>query len=109
MTLQKTASPASRHLLWAIAALVLARLISLGFYPLMDTTEARYGDIARRMVERSDWITPWFTDTEPFWGKPPLSFWASAFGFKVFHVHGGFVHQFVFNFHKSISAWVMTF
>ena len=84
MTLQKTASLASRHLLWAIAALVLARLISLGFYPLMDTTEARYGDIARRMVERSDWITPWFTDTEPFWGKPPLSFWASALGFKVF-------------------------
>lgn len=87
MTPQNTLTTVSRKLLWALAALVLVRLISLGFYPLMDTTEARYGDIARRMVERADWITPWFTDTEPFWGKPPLSFWASALGFKLFGIN----------------------
>ena len=80
-------APVSRMLLWAIAVLVAARLISLALYPLMDTTEARYGDIARRMVERSDWITPWFTDKQPFWGKPPLSFWATALGFKLFGIN----------------------
>ena len=77
----------SRALLWALATLFVARLLSLGLYPLMDTTEARYGDIARRMVERSDWVTPWFTDAEPFWGKPPLSFWATALGFKLFGIN----------------------
>jgi len=70
-------------LLWALGALVLLRLLSLGIYPLTDATEARYADIARRMVERNDWVTPWFSDTAPFWAKPPLSFWASAFGFEL--------------------------
>lgn len=74
---------AGRVLLWALALLALSRLLSLGFYPLMDMTESRYADIARRMVERADWVTPWFTDTQPFWGKPVLSFWATAMGFGV--------------------------
>ena len=30
-----------RLLLWVLAAVVLARLASLGLYPLLDTTEAR--------------------------------------------------------------------
>lgn len=76
-----------RALAWALAALLLARLVSLAAYPLMDTTEARYGDIARRMVERGDWVTPWFTDTMPFWGKPPLSFWATAASFELLGVN----------------------
>lgn len=78
---------AGQLLLWALALLVLVRLVSLTLYPLMDNTESRYADIARRMVERSDWITPWFSDTAPFWGKPPLSFWATALGFKLFGIN----------------------
>lgn len=78
---------AARLLLWALALLALVRLASLGFYPLMDTTESRYADIARRMVERADWVTPWFTDTQPFWGKPVLSFWATALGFALFGIN----------------------
>ncbi|MEE4277314.1 MAG: hypothetical protein V2I82_02480 [Halieaceae bacterium] len=38
--------------------------------PLMDTTEARYAEIARIMVESGDWITPQFSLGVPFWGKP---------------------------------------
>jgi len=78
---------AGRLLLWAIAALALARLLSLPGYPLMDTTEARYADIARRMLAQGDWVTPWFGDSVPFWGKPPLSFWATELGFSVFGVN----------------------
>lgn len=61
----------------------LVRLASLGTYPLMDTTEARYAEIARKMVELGDWITPWFDYGVPFWGKPPLSFWLTAASFKL--------------------------
>src|SRR5690606_23535075 len=25
-----------------------------------------------------DWVTPWFDEQTPFWGKPPLSIWAQA-------------------------------
>ena len=67
--------------------LLLARLISLSLYPLMDMTEGRYGEIARKMATMNDWITPWFDVGVPFWGKPPLSFWMSALGIKLFGVN----------------------
>src|SRR5690606_13655280 len=46
--------------------------------PFADTSEPRYAEIARLMVQTGDWITPWFRPGIPFWGKPPLSFWAQA-------------------------------
>lgn len=67
--------------------LIVLRLASLAGYPLMDTTEGRYGEIARKMAERGDWITPWFTDSEPFWGKPPLAFWLTAASMRIFGVN----------------------
>lgn len=57
---------------------LLVRLCSLGLYPLMDTTEARYGEMARKMIETGNWLQPQFDYGIPFWGKPPLAFQASA-------------------------------
>ncbi|MEZ9823055.1 ArnT family glycosyltransferase [Shewanella sp. 10N.286.45.A1] len=57
---------------------VLTRLLLLPLYPLMDTTEARYGEMARLMVETGNWVTPLFDYGVPFWGKPPLHTWMSA-------------------------------
>lgn len=71
-------------LLWALVALILFRLITLALYPLMDTTEARYGEIGRKMAELGDWITPWIEYDKPFWGKPPMSFWLTAASIKLF-------------------------
>lgn len=76
-----------RSLLMALAALLILRVGTLGLYPLMDTTEARYAEIARKMPEVNDWITPWFGDGVPFLGKPPLSFWVTAASFKLFGVN----------------------
>lgn len=76
----------NRTLIFITAAAVLARLLSLGLYPLMDTTEARYAEIARIMVELNDWVTPWFDYGIPFWGKPPMSFWLTAASFELFGV-----------------------
>ena len=78
---------ASGPLLWALAVLVAGRIATLGLYPLLDTTEARYAEIARKMVELNDWITPWFDYGVPFWGKPPLSFWMTAVSFKLFGIN----------------------
>ncbi|MGY3569368.1 ArnT family glycosyltransferase [Vibrio paucivorans] len=71
--------------LWAILVTVLLiRLLSLGAYPLMDTTEARYGEMARLMIETGNWLTPQFDYGVPFWGKPPLFTWMSAGGIELF-------------------------
>lgn len=66
---------------------VVIRLFTLGLYPLMDTTEARYGEMARIMFETGNWITPMFDYDVPFWGKPPLFTWLSAAGFELFGVN----------------------
>lgn len=72
--------------LWATAVVLLLRLATLGAFPLLDTSEARYGEIARLMASSGDWITPWFEPGVPFWGKPPLAFWLSAASFRLFGV-----------------------
>ena len=60
------------RVLWILLILIiLARLLSLASYPLMDTTEARYGEMARLMVETGNWLTPQIDYDVPFWGKPP--------------------------------------
>ncbi|MDC0947816.1 glycosyltransferase family 39 protein [Gammaproteobacteria bacterium] len=62
------------------------RFLSLGIYPIADTTEARYGEMARIMVETGNWLTPMFDYEVPFWGKPPLFAWLSALGMQLFGV-----------------------
>lgn len=74
-------------LLIAIAFLLSARLATLGLYPLADNTEARYALIGRYMLEGGDWITPYVSPGVPFWGKPPLSFWATSLSFALFGVN----------------------
>jgi len=73
-------------LFWLLAAIVLSRLSGMAVIPMIDTTEARYGEVARIMAETGDWITPWFNYGVPFWGKPPLSFWSEALSFRLFGV-----------------------
>ena len=71
---------------WVVLVAFMIRLTTLGLYPLGDTTEARYSEIARKMVETGNWITPQFDYGVPFWGKPPLSTWTRAASFELFGV-----------------------
>lgn len=64
----------------------------------MDTTEARYAAIARTMATSGDWVTPWFPDGNPFWGKPPLAFWLSAVGFNTLGIN---------EFAARLPHWIM--
>lgn len=70
--------------IFTLLALLLVRLWMAYALPLTDTTEARYAEMTRKMVELSNWITPMFDYGVPFWGKPPLSFWVSAIGMELF-------------------------
>lgn len=76
-----------RFLLIALGTLFAVRLLAVFWLPFVDTTEARYAEIARKMVETGDWITPQFDYGVPFWGKPPLHTWLSAIGMKLFGVN----------------------
>jgi 4-amino-4-deoxy-L-arabinose transferase-like glycosyltransferase len=76
-----TGAAATAERRWLLALLVFAvlvRVTTLGAYDLMDNTEARYAEIARKMVETGDWITPQFHYGVAFWSKPPLSMWLTS-------------------------------
>ncbi|MCB4809984.1 glycosyltransferase family 39 protein [Methylovorus menthalis] len=78
----------STHLLlMLIVAGLLIKLISLGLFPLFDSTESRYAEIGRKMYELNDWITPWYDYGIPFWAKPPMAFWLTAASYHVFGVN----------------------
>tara|TARA_R110002124_G_scaffold44904_2_gene136309 strand:+ start:89 stop:1528 length:1440 start_codon:yes stop_codon:yes gene_type:complete len=62
-------------------------MLAMILVPVTDTTEARYAEIARKMLETGDWITPQFEYGVPFWGKPPLHTWLSAAGMGAFGVN----------------------
>jgi 4-amino-4-deoxy-L-arabinose transferase-like glycosyltransferase len=116
-SMDKTTSHFSTVLYWAtslILSIIAVRLISLGMFPLYDTTEARYGEMARIMVETNNWITPQFDYNVPFWGKPPFQTWITALSFSWFgigefnarlpHFICGLITCYlVFNFTKSIT------
>ncbi|WP_432786506.1 Undecaprenyl phosphate-alpha-4-amino-4-deoxy-L-arabinose arabinosyl transferase [Oligella sp. MSHR50489EDL] len=72
--------------LFLLSLILLALLPVMALMPFSDTTEPRYAEIARLMLERNDWITPWFDPQTPFLGKPPLSFWLQALSMKLFGV-----------------------
>ena len=72
------ASNDGRWLAWLLVFAVSVRLLTLGVYPLMDNTEARYAEMARKMVETGDWLWPQFKYGVPHWSKPPLSTWLTA-------------------------------
>ena len=86
-TARKIGSTLTLNIFLLLLGIMLIRLWSLGIYPLMDTTEARYGEMARKMLETGNWLYPLYDYGVPFWGKPPLSFWASAVTMTVFGVN----------------------
>ena len=84
--------PASRYdwqrtAIYVLLALLALRLLSLWAIPLTDTTEARYAEIARKMLETGNWVTPLHDYGVPFWAKPPLSTWLSAAAMGLFGVN----------------------
>lgn len=72
---------------WLIGIAIITRLIAMVTVPLTDTTEARYAEIARKMLETNNWVTLWHDYGVPFWAKPPLSTWMSAMSMQLFGIN----------------------
>ena len=84
-TPNKTSSVAASSFTWFKASVtlfvgaVLLRLVTFGEAPLFDTTESRYANMIQQLLLRNDWLVPYSpTFHQPFFGKPPFSFWAGG-------------------------------
>jgi len=54
----------------------------LGYFGLIGADEPRYAQVAREMLERRDWITP-FLDGKPWLEKPVLYYWEAMLVYSI--------------------------
>lgn len=82
-------SEAQMLLLLSLFALLLY-IPFAGSYGLWDPWETHYGEVARQMTYRGDFISLWWPgsprDAEVFWSKPVLTFWLLSLGMHVARV-----------------------
>jgi 4-amino-4-deoxy-L-arabinose transferase-like glycosyltransferase len=77
-----------RRIVCALMMLCAMLYIPLaGNYGMWDPWETHYGEVARQMLERNDFVSQWWPgspqDRAEFWSKPVLTFWLMAIGMKV--------------------------
>jgi 4-amino-4-deoxy-L-arabinose transferase-like glycosyltransferase len=83
----RAATHAARALIAVSVLLLLYRIVLMWMLPLADTTEARYGEIARLTVTHGFWLMPHIDVQTPFFAKPPLSTWIAAVSMMLFGVN----------------------
>src|SRR5450755_3889885 len=57
----------------------------LGAFGLLGADEPRYAQVAREMLDRSDWVTPTLQG-KPWLEKPVLYYWEAMLSFRAFGV-----------------------
>lgn len=75
---------------WVVAAalFVLAALTflpGLNSFGILDPSDGLYMECSREMLERNDFMTPYF-NYQPFYEKPILIYWSILAGYKMFGV-----------------------
>jgi 4-amino-4-deoxy-L-arabinose transferase-like glycosyltransferase len=59
----------------------------LGSFSLIDPWETHYGEVAREILARDDWMSLWWAQDGWFWSKPILDFWLQALSMSLLGVH----------------------
>lgn len=97
-------------MLAALAVLAFLALLYVPFtgnYGLWDPWETHYGEVARQMAARNDWISLWWPGSpqDPpsgvFFSKPVLTFWLMAISLKLF----GLGHADPSHFDEMVVGW----
>jgi 4-amino-4-deoxy-L-arabinose transferase-like glycosyltransferase len=71
--------------LWLLLLCWLAFFNGLGELGLMDKTEALFVEVGHQMLQREDWVTPWWNG-ERFFDYPVWGYWMVALSFRLFGV-----------------------
>ena len=62
---------------------VLFHIAGTWSLPLIDRDEPRFAEASREMIQRGDYIVPYFND-QPRLDKPPLTYWAQTVSYRIF-------------------------
>jgi 4-amino-4-deoxy-L-arabinose transferase-like glycosyltransferase len=74
-----------RYLQWALLFIlcVLFHIIGTWSLPLIDRDEPRFAEASREMIQRGDYVVPYFNDQLRL-DKPPLTYWAQVASYHIF-------------------------
>lgn len=75
-----------RSQLFLIITTILLAFAFQGSRGLFETTEGRYAEVSREMLQTNNWLTPQL-DYKPHWTKPPMIYWCIALSMKIFGVN----------------------
>jgi 4-amino-4-deoxy-L-arabinose transferase-like glycosyltransferase len=62
---------------------VLFHVIGTWSLPLIDRDEPRFAEASREMIERADYVVPYFNNQVRL-DKPPLAYWAQVASYRIF-------------------------
>jgi 4-amino-4-deoxy-L-arabinose transferase-like glycosyltransferase len=62
---------------------VLFHIVGTWSLPLIDRDEPRFAEASREMIERADYIVPYF-NSQLRLDKPPLAYWAQIASYRIF-------------------------
>ncbi|PYJ36338.1 MAG: hypothetical protein DME81_10640, partial [Verrucomicrobia bacterium] len=62
---------------------VLFHVISTWGLPLIDRDEPRFAEASREMIERRDYVVPYFNNQLRL-DKPPFAYWGQVASYKIF-------------------------
>jgi 4-amino-4-deoxy-L-arabinose transferase-like glycosyltransferase len=72
-----------RNCVFLFVGCVLFHIAGTWNLPLIDRDEPRFAEASREMIERGDYIVPYFNNHFRF-DKPPLTYWAQMGSYKIF-------------------------
>ena len=64
-------------------ACVVFHILGTWNLPLVDRDEPRFAETAREMIERADYVVPYFNNHLRL-DKPPLTYWAQVASYRMF-------------------------
>jgi 4-amino-4-deoxy-L-arabinose transferase-like glycosyltransferase len=74
--------PATRNFVALFCGCLLFHLAGTWSLPLVDRDEPRFAEASREMIERGDYVVPYFNNRYRF-DKPPLTYWAQVASYRV--------------------------
>lgn len=90
-------------ILLAFTALVL--FFNIGAWSVTETSEARYAEIAKEMVESGDWMHPQLMGIYHY-HKPPVTYWLTAVSYKVLGI-SPFSARFLLQIAALLQIWLV--
>jgi 4-amino-4-deoxy-L-arabinose transferase-like glycosyltransferase len=76
-------STRNRPILLLFLGLLVLNVAGTWSLPLVDRDEPRFAEASREMIERGDYVVPWFNNRERF-DKPPLIYWLQIAAYQLF-------------------------